>query len=334
MIDYALWKLNPAGYHFTNILFHAFNAALVYIFILLLARSNLLALLASLIFAVHPINTEVVNSISAREDLFVTFFLLSAFILFLKYRGYSGVKKKIAYIVSCVSFLPALLSKETAIMFVPLIFLYDFILSGRRLKDIILDLKSRYLGFIAAALFYLYIYVFVFRPSYGFYSLYAGRTLYSHILTSLKVLAGYVTAFAAPFGIAITPPSYTPLTKTIFDAGMIASLIILVLLIGLAFRVYKYSKAASFGLAWFFIAILPTSNIIRLVNMFSYRYMYFPGIGLCLALAILLLKVAGSAPLKKISPYSQKIAMVLVVGGYMAVTIPQNISWRNDFTVG
>jgi tetratricopeptide (TPR) repeat protein len=51
-------------------------------------------------------------------------------------------------------------------------------------------------------------------------------------------------------------------------------------------------------------------------------------------LAFLVLKIANSKIAKKISLHSEKIIMLFVLGSYMAITIPQNIFWRNDFTFG
>lgn len=68
-IDYSLWKLNPFGYHLTNLLLHIFNAILLYVFINLIAKNKKVALLTSLLFTLHPANSEAVNGIAFREDL-------------------------------------------------------------------------------------------------------------------------------------------------------------------------------------------------------------------------------------------------------------------------
>ncbi|MDD5617730.1 MAG: tetratricopeptide repeat protein [Candidatus Omnitrophica bacterium] len=335
MADYSIWKLDPLGYHFTNILFHAFNAVLLYIFILLLVNNNLLALLASLLFATHPINTEIVNSISAREDLLVAFFLLSAFILFIKYRKYTGVKKAFLYIASSFLYFLGTLSKETAIVFPMLVALYDFLfVFNFSFKKIINSIKSRYAGFIAATLAYFYIYFLVFTPTSGLGTPFAGRNLYVHILTSIKIIARYICASFIPVNIAIIPSFYAPLTKTIFDFEIILSILIIILLVVLFLRVFRRSKLVAFGIAWFFIAMLPTSNILRLVNMFSFRYTYLPVIGFCIVIAVLALKFSNLAFVKKISPHADKIIMIFLIGIFMATAFPQNIFWRNNFTCG
>ncbi len=54
--DYSLWRLNAFGYHLTNLLLHITNAVLLYFLINLIAKNKKIALLSSLLFALHPAN--------------------------------------------------------------------------------------------------------------------------------------------------------------------------------------------------------------------------------------------------------------------------------------
>ena len=68
-IDYALYGLKPWGYHLTNVLLHAANGVLLYIFLTLLFSGEGAPLVTALLFLTHPVLTEAVNAISFREDL-------------------------------------------------------------------------------------------------------------------------------------------------------------------------------------------------------------------------------------------------------------------------
>jgi len=67
-LDHALWGMDPAGYHLTNVLLHAANAVLAYFtFRCLLSRAapraggwslTCAAAVAALFFAVHPLRVE------------------------------------------------------------------------------------------------------------------------------------------------------------------------------------------------------------------------------------------------------------------------------------
>jgi len=79
---------NPAGFHTVNIVIHLLNSLLVYYLALSLFQGNehkdRIALIASLIFLLNPLNTEAVVWISARPDLLCTSFALLTLILLVK----------------------------------------------------------------------------------------------------------------------------------------------------------------------------------------------------------------------------------------------------------
>ena len=78
-LDYWLYGLNPAGYHFSNTLLHFINSLLVYQLVLRTTKSGVGAFWASLIFLVHPVQVESVAWISERKNL-LSFFFFSFFL--------------------------------------------------------------------------------------------------------------------------------------------------------------------------------------------------------------------------------------------------------------
>ncbi|TVM03906.1 MAG: hypothetical protein CV087_02490 [Candidatus Brocadia sp. WS118] len=127
-LEYALWGLNPWGYHLTNIIIHTLNVYLVYCMAYRLFYDRQPAFISSIIFSIHPIFTEAVNAVSYREDLLSATFLLIAFILFLKSNRSAGRRDFIiCYAFSLTAYLFALLSKEMAITLPFLILAYDLI---------------------------------------------------------------------------------------------------------------------------------------------------------------------------------------------------------------
>ena len=96
-IDYSIWRLDPFGYHLTNIILHAANAALFYFLVVRLLRLafsagssetvleiRLAAAVAALFFALHPLRVESVAWVTERRDVLSTLFLIATLIFYLR----------------------------------------------------------------------------------------------------------------------------------------------------------------------------------------------------------------------------------------------------------
>jgi tetratricopeptide (TPR) repeat protein len=123
--DHYLFGLNSSALHLVNVAIHLCNSLLVYYLALELAddheRNEEIAFLSSLIFALHPVNTEAVLWIAARTDLLCSFFSFASLILFVRYLRQTTVA---ALPLLFLSFLAALLSKESAVALLVAVPLY------------------------------------------------------------------------------------------------------------------------------------------------------------------------------------------------------------------
>src|SRR5262249_57510184 len=89
-VDHALWGLNPAGYHLTNLVLHAASAALLFVLTRrLLLRAGLSevagdggAAVGALLWAIHPLRVESVAWITERRDVLSGFFFLLALLVY------------------------------------------------------------------------------------------------------------------------------------------------------------------------------------------------------------------------------------------------------------
>ncbi len=109
-VERSLWGLNPAGYHWVNILLHAANALLVW---RLLARLAVpAAWLAAALFALHPVNVESVAWITELKNVQSLFFFLLSLLAWIEFvearRGWG------AYALALIFYALALCSKTTA----------------------------------------------------------------------------------------------------------------------------------------------------------------------------------------------------------------------------
>jgi len=121
-LNWAVNGARPFGFHLLNLMLHAAVTWLLYLLLQAVLGPSLQAktsaLVAALLFAVHPIHTEAVASIVGRSELLAAGFLLAAWILHLRDRE----------IPALICFLLAMLSKESAVVFLALVLLGDYAL--------------------------------------------------------------------------------------------------------------------------------------------------------------------------------------------------------------
>jgi protein O-mannosyl-transferase len=170
IVDARLWGARPTGYHLTNVLLHGLNSFLVYRLTLSLLRPQKLtdgggqgiALVAGLLFLLHPSHTEAVSWISGRADLLAALFCLAAL---LACSHYLEKRRALYLLLSLFSFALALLSKESAASLPLILFALSFYFEAmtRPGKDAFLQaLKT-------CALFFplLFIFILVRRAALG-----------------------------------------------------------------------------------------------------------------------------------------------------------------------
>jgi hypothetical protein len=121
-VDYWLWGLNPFGYHLTNILLHGVAAALVVGTVRSLTASSRVGGLTGILFAIHPLSVDTVPAISRRQDILLAIFGLLTLWLFVESLRQEEAQR--FRIGAAVAYALALLSKETAIVLGPLVFLW------------------------------------------------------------------------------------------------------------------------------------------------------------------------------------------------------------------
>jgi len=333
--DYFLWKLNAFGYHYTNLVLHVINAVLLYFLADLITKSRKAALAASLLFVLHPVNSEAVNVVSFREELLAFLFYLSSFILYIKLNKYHGIKKTCFYICSLIMFFLALFSKEMSVTLPFVLILYDYFFASRKnLKEALRYSMLYYSGYFFILLFYIlarfFLIVNITEPAVG----YPGGSFYTNILTMSRVMATYIRWVLVPVNIpAIMPNQPYLVSESIFNPRVLFSMALIITCFLIALRMRRSSKESSFSILWFFVTLLPVSNIVPIPNYVASRYLYIPVAGFCLLSAIILIKpVILETPwfsLKIPQKVMWSLAAVILIF-YSTVTFIRNTSWKNN----
>jgi tetratricopeptide (TPR) repeat protein len=274
-IDYKVWGMKASGFRITNLVFHVFTCIILYQFLFSLFKRRLISFAATLVFGLHPVNTEAVAWISSRNNILVTLFSMLSFFIYTKNMKAGNIW---AGLLSYLFFLAALFSKEFAVMLLFIFFLYNRFVaeSGRISREEILG----YLPFVLILAFY-----FVLRAN-----------VIGSLLTPISVPNGWKHLYFSPFLIAydlrliLLPYGLHSFIVHYPDDYLswqaFAGFIFLCLL---AFFLWKARnlKIVKFSLFSFLVALFPVLNIIHTsaVTAVSMRWLYFPMIFLSFSLA-------------------------------------------------
>ena len=152
---------------------------------------------------------------------------------------------------------------------------------------------------------------------------YPRGNFYTNFFTMSCVFLTYIQWLCFPVNIHPTlPDDYTLISSSLFEPRVLFSLLLITLLFGMAFKIRKTLKVTSFAIPWFFITLLPVSNILPIMNYMASRYLYIPTVGFCFLIAGLIFKL----PLRRVA--RDTALMLLIV--YSIFTVIRNNAWRNN----
>jgi len=325
-LNWALRGGHPFGFHLLNLLLHAAATLLLYLLLCALleetTNGKTMALVAAALFAVHPIHTEAVSSIVGRPELLAAGFLLSAWILHLSDWE----------IPALVCFALALLSKESAAAFLPLVVLGDY--ARGKWKP-----PLRYAAIAGLTALYLGVLWKVQGGRFG----QSGIALLDNPLASLpvgwrilnatRVAWKYVALQLYPATLSCDYsfnqiPMYKDWRHTLPAAIAAAALV------GAWLWVVRRRKTEwVLGGAIYLGAFATTANIlIPTGTILGERLAYLPSAGLCLLVAAVWTRLLAG-PLQKRGQTVGLALLLITVGALGVRTVVRNRDWRSNLTL-
>jgi tetratricopeptide (TPR) repeat protein len=263
-VDWAISGGRPWFFHLRSVLWHALACVLLYAVLRRLLAADGPALVGTLAFALHPVNTESVAWITSRGDVLLLFWFLLALLLYLRDRP----------LPAAFAFLGALLSKETAVFFPAAVLMVDLF----RRADRRWAWYGVY-GAMAVAFVALWIYLVAGArlQDVGHLETLWGGSYAMTLLTMAKGFLHYARVIVFP--VHFTVDYHVP-TSTGLGLGEVVALITIAAIAAAAIAAGPRSRLA---LAWFFLALLPVSNLIRPIGIpTAERFLYLPLVGMAL----------------------------------------------------
>ncbi len=344
LLNYSLFKLHAFGWHFAAILLHLAVTALVFLLARTLTRDSAAALIAALIFGLHPAHIESVVWLSGATEALAALFVLASLLCYLKRRQGGGWPW---LAVSLVAFAAGALAQETALILPVVIVAYEWLWRGtspppsnpsgaaRRFM-----LTRGFLGdfwpFIAMTLVYS---VARWRALGSLGHELAGVPLAVVFFTIPSILLFYLKHLVWPFGLSLyykTDVVRAPDLRNFF--------IPLLVLVAIGIGIFAWtrreassgagqSRSVLFASVWAFAFLLPVLDFALLIpgEETHDRYLYLPSVGFAIALGLALRRLRFHRPVILGLP-AIPLAGVLTIAAAYGISIPrQDACWASNF---
>ncbi|MBN1869721.1 MAG: tetratricopeptide repeat protein [Candidatus Omnitrophica bacterium] len=291
-LNYHLFGLNPFGHHVFAFINYLVSIFIVYQIGLFFFNDRRPTFLCALLFALHPVHVEYVSSLTGSVDAVGVNLLFIAFYFYIKGRRKDGGLDRGFYITSLVLALLSIYLHELCII-LPILFLcYDLCFPFKEIP-----LRKIFLRNFP---FFMFSVSYVAAKYFTLGSITRGRYLYDSfyltMLVTVKAWAKYVYISFFPVTLTFNHvisrgissfdqddfDRVSVLSQSAIDPQALLSLFVLGLIGYFAFKSYRKDPLVTFCIGWFFIGLLPGSNIVPSGIYFAERYLYPGSLGFCL----------------------------------------------------
>lgn len=342
-IEYGFLGFNTQASHFINILLYALTGVLLFIVLSNLFRSKdskwyfSIPFIASLLFILHPLHTEVIANIKSRDEILSLLFSMWA--LLCSYR-YVVTKKNYFLLLSLLLLSVALFSKESAITFVVVIPLTLYFFTKSSAKTIF----KASLPLLTGALLFL----IVRYQAIGYFldtgkevtalmnNPYLGVWTADKFATIFYTMGLYLKLLVFPHPLTHDYYPYHIPIMTWANISVILSLIAYVAMLGYAIITIKKKSIIAWGILFYLITFSIVSNlVIPIGTTMNERFMYMPSLGFVVLLSYFILR-----GIPKLFNKSQKLSKAIMLGlllifsvGFAYKTIDRVPAWKNEMTL-
>lgn len=269
--EVAAFGQDPNYQHVTNLVLHGINVVLMFLWLKKAMSDERLALFATAVFALHPMQTEVVMWISERKSLLCIMFTLLAMLTVERSWVDDKLKWRILY---PVLFLCALLSKATTIFLPVLMVLLDALIFKRPWKQIAVRHAPLFLISLVIGITR----IIAYRASTGEFQARAieGGALVQMPLRFFDTLGFYIKKFFWSAPQSIIYPDFTLQAIDYWNYVAIAVGLVFAFVYGIKNR----DRRVLFLSLLYFFFLLPVLQIVPRINYVNDRMSYLPMIGI------------------------------------------------------
>ncbi|HEX6333722.1 MAG TPA: tetratricopeptide repeat protein [Flavisolibacter sp.] len=315
-INYAISGTDAWSYHLLNLLLHAANTFLVFVFIFRISGKNaVIAAFTALVFGLHPMHVESVSWASERKDVLYTFFFMLSLI---RYWTYLERGKSSALAVSLVFFACSLLSKPAAIVLPLVLVLLDYWHSGTvTRRQLLVKLPFFFLSLLFAVI------TLRLQSETAMVHLDA-YPLWERLLIACYTVMTYLLRFFIPYPLS----AYHPFPPSGNLGWQVYLAPLFVAALGVVLWLSRKNRPVVFSLLFFLVNIALVVQIISIgFTVVAERYTYVAYIGPAFFLGHLVSRYARVARVRTMAV----TAVVLVI--FAIISYNRTMTWRDSDTL-
>ena len=298
-INYYFGQLNPFGYHIVNLCIHYFSGIFLFLFIyrtLNLPRLNAeygsssyaIALLSMFFWVANPVHVTAVTYIVQRMASMAGMFYIMSMYFYVLGRTDEGLWKKTAFFVlSALSAMLAIGTKENAVMLPVSIYLYDLLLiQGVSRETLIKNCKYFIVPVVIAASAAILFLIDIFSLlNLGGYSKWA-FSMWERVLTETRVVVYYISLLLYPTSSRLMLIHDFIISRSLFDPWTTIPAIVFILgCLGVAAAGSRKKALISYCILFFFLNHIVEGSFIPLDLVFEHRN-YVPSMLFFVPLAV------------------------------------------------
>jgi len=328
MIDYALGGRadNLMPFHRTSLILHVANTALIIVLLYLLFGRIWVAAGVGLLFGLHPMTVETIPWVGERKTLLAAFFSLWCLVLYIRFTR-KGTWR--LYLGSLAMYILAVMSKPTSLPLPLLMLLADFWPLRRWRWQAVAEKLS---FFVVMGLFAIITYISQSRTAGVKLPAEYGPERIALTLCHNIIFYPYKMVWPVNLTSNYAFPESLGLSNPMVLIGVAGTCILIPLLV----VSLRWTRAALIGWLFFFVAILPTMQIVGFSDVIAAdKFAYLPSIGLLMLLTLFLGWLCGTNGVGKLTV--RRVAVVIIVlilaGAEAVATRRYLVHWRDTVSL-
>lgn len=365
-INYKISKLDVTSYHVFNIFIHTLTGLGIFIFLKLLTRTpylkkdigiyQKLPFLGSLLFIVHPVQTQAVTYTTQRIASMAALFYILSLVFFLKLNLQADKSKKFKVglfaALTIIFALLAFFTKENTFTLPLAIILVHFSFFTSYKKDILkksvvfvpIVVVASFIALTSHAYWTYFSKLEFLKLLSSFNFLDVARIVTnkfdaSYFFTQFKVIIYYIFLFLFP--VKQNLDYDFPASKSFFEPATFISFILIVVLLSTSFAIRKKNPLISFGIFFFFLALSIESSILTLTDVIYEHRLYLPSLGLVVVAAAAFCQLQNFISKKLQVGSDRKVsykrisrfALFSIVFLLSLATISRNRTWNTQISI-